>query len=231
MISVCIATYNGEKYIREQIRSILSQTKPVHEIIISDNCSTDRTLEILRSFEDNRIKIFSFDLKDVSLNFENALKNSKGEYIFLSDQDDIWAENKVEVMFNEATKFDLVISNAMLFDESGEIGDWFTLRGSTKSVVTNLFRFSYLGCCFLIKRDLLLRCFPFPPHDTLVSHDNWLYINAALKGKISIIEDCLVKYRRHSFNVSGGLTSMRSRWQRILYRLRLFYFYANTFRR
>jgi len=231
MISVCIATYNGEKYVSEQIRSILSQTKPVHEIVVSDNCSTDRTIEILRSFEDERIKIFTFEHKDVSLNFENALQKSKGEYIFLSDQDDIWAENKVEVMLNEAQKSDLVISNAMLFNESGEIGDWFTLRGSTKGVLTNLMRFSFLGCCFLIKRDLLLRCFPFPPHKTLVSHDNWLYVNAALKGKVSIIDNCLVKYRRHSLNVSGGITSTRSQWQRVLYRFKLYYFYANTLRR
>jgi len=231
MISVCIATYNGEKFISEQISSILSQTNPVHEIVISDNCSTDRTIEILHSFNDDRIKIYTFEQKDVSLNFENALKKSKGEYIFLSDQDDIWASNKVEVMLNEAQTFDLVVSNAMLFDESGEIGDWFTLRGSTKSVLTNLIRFSFLGCCFLIKRDLLMRSFPFPPNNTLVSHDNWLYVNAALKGRVSIIDDCLVKYRRHSFNVSGGVTSTRSQWQRIVYRLRLYFYYANTLRR
>ncbi|MDE5758415.1 MAG: glycosyltransferase, partial [Allobaculum sp.] len=91
MISVCIATYNGERYIETQIRSILDQLNEDDEIIISDDSSTDRTLDIIRSLNDSRIKLFAGNkFHSRTFNFENALKQATGDFIFLSDQDDIW---------------------------------------------------------------------------------------------------------------------------------------------
>ena len=99
MISVCIATYNGEKYIREQLDSILPQLGLDDEVIISDDSSTDNTLKIIEEYNDCRIKIFSNNkFYSPILNFENALKKAQGDFIFLSDQDDIWKSNKVEVV-------------------------------------------------------------------------------------------------------------------------------------
>ena len=84
MISVCIATYNGEKYIKEQMISILKQLSEKDEIIISDDSSTDRTIEIIENIKDSRIKILkNRKFSQPSLNFENALKSSKGDIIFL----------------------------------------------------------------------------------------------------------------------------------------------------
>ena len=104
MISVCIATHNGAHYIKEQIESILCQLGSTDEIIISDDGSTDKTIDILLAFKDKRIKIHHFKqlVKSkhshtyVCKNFENALKYAKGEYIFLADQDDWWMPDKVE---------------------------------------------------------------------------------------------------------------------------------------
>ena len=103
-ISVCIATYNGEKYIKEQLESIIHQLGEYDEIIISDDGSNDKTIQIIENFKDTRIKIFNhspnrktkykFDL--TTRNIENALSKAKGDFIFLADQDDIWIKNKVE---------------------------------------------------------------------------------------------------------------------------------------
>ena len=94
MISVCIATYNGEKYIKEQLLSILPQLGKKDEVIISDDHSTDNTLDIVKGLNDNRIKIVMNNReKGYTSNFENALSYAIGDYIFLSDQDDIWMSN------------------------------------------------------------------------------------------------------------------------------------------
>lgn len=101
MISVCIATYNGGKYIKEQLDSILFQLGKDDEVIISDDSSTDDTLSILESYHDERIVILTNQkFHSPVYNFENALKSAKGDFIFLSDQDDIWEPTKVEVMLD-----------------------------------------------------------------------------------------------------------------------------------
>ena len=134
MISVCLASHNGEKYIKKQIDSILSQLSSQDELIISDDGSTDLTLSIIHRYKDERIKLLHYK-QDVSVlrkkhskqfylatkNFENALKNAKGDYIFLSDQDDIWLPDRVEVMVNSLKKNDCVMCNLNLIDENDKI--------------------------------------------------------------------------------------------------------------
>ena len=101
MISVCMATHNGGKYIKEQIDSILVQISNEDELIISDDSSTDDTVEIIKKIKDKRIKLFENNkFFSPNLNFENALLHSKGDIIFLSDQDDIWKKDKVKIMGN-----------------------------------------------------------------------------------------------------------------------------------
>ena len=95
MITVCLAAYNGEKYIEEQINSILCQLSLNDELLISDDGSTDKTIKIISDLNDPRIKLFKNNFKSVQKNFEFLLQNSIGEIIFLSDQDDIWEKNKI----------------------------------------------------------------------------------------------------------------------------------------
>jgi glycosyltransferase involved in cell wall biosynthesis len=118
MNSICIATYNGEKYIHQQLTSILSQINIDDEVIISDDDSTDNTIEIIKSLNDKRIKIIHGGFHHFKWNFANALQHSKGEYIFLSDQDDIWIEGKYQACLNKLQKVDLICHNSSVVDEN-----------------------------------------------------------------------------------------------------------------
>ena len=120
MISVCMATYNGGKYIKEQLDSILPQLGKEDELVISDDGSKDNTYSIIQSYGDERIKLFYNHGKHGFVgNFENALKQCKGDYIFLSDQDDIWKVNKVSVVMEKLKDYSLVIHDAEIVDGEG----------------------------------------------------------------------------------------------------------------
>ena len=122
MISVCMATFNGEKYIKEQIESILSQISLSDELVISDDKSTDNTLDIIRDFNDPRIKLYIHE-KDHGFvrNFENALTKSNGDIIFLSDQDDIWMPDKVNTTLRVLGNCDFTFSDCVTINENEEI--------------------------------------------------------------------------------------------------------------
>ena len=105
MISVCIATYNGEKYLRQQLDSILSQIGKDDEVVISDDNSSDGTLALIQSYGDERLRVLhhdptkittTFPLDKPTHNFENALMHARGDVIFLADQDDVWHADKIE---------------------------------------------------------------------------------------------------------------------------------------
>lgn len=227
MISVCIATYNGEKYITAQIESILSQLSNTDEIIISDDCSVDKTIEICRKFNDPRIKIIK-NRKNVGYiaNFENALKKAQGDIIFLSDQDDIWADNKVSVFMEYFKQYDMVVSDATIIDQDNQIinTSFFEQRKVYKTIFGNIFKFGYLGCCMAFKSCILLKALPFPAKRKLCTHDNWLFLIGIFFFKAKIIDDKLVLYRRHGFNYStGDSKSVTSIWFKIYYRFYLLY--------
>ena len=119
MISVCMATYNGEKYIRQQLCSIISQIGEGDEVIISDDGSTDSTLDIVRNMADGRIRIVEGPCRQSpTLNFENALSHVKGDYIFLADQDDVWLPGKVSACMKWLGGYECVVSDAEMSDES-----------------------------------------------------------------------------------------------------------------
>lgn len=209
MISVCVATHNGEKYIKEQLDSILCQLSPEDEVVISDDGSTDSTLDIIKGYNDPRIKIFRkvHKLKGmkshyyVTMNFENALKHAKGDYIFLSDQDDVWYPNKVETCLELFQEYDMVLHNLECFD-----GDMNPLN---RNIYNNSFRYkNYLlrrgkhyGCALAFKRSLLRNILPFPKR--LVLHDYWIGIMGEIFGKFICIDQPLIKYRIHECNTSG----------------------------
>ena len=118
MISVCIATYNGDSFIRRQLETILPQLSPDDEIIISDDGSTDKTLSIIQALSSPLIKVYqNTGIHGYTPNFENALRMAKGDYIFLCDQDDVWLPNKVAICMKLLQTYDMVISDAELVDE------------------------------------------------------------------------------------------------------------------
>lgn len=227
MISVCIATFNGEKYIEKQIKSILSQLDDNDEIIISDDYSTDNTLEIIKNIDDNRIKIyFNPNQKGYTSNFENSLSHATGDIIFLSDQDDIWEKNKVEKSLEYLLKYDIVISDAQIIDVNGNIieNSYYKVRKMPKLIGLNIIRFSGLGCCMCFKKKLLKKALPFPPRQKLATHDNWLFLIGAIFFHAVIIPDKLISYRRHDSNAStGGIKHKINLLFMLKYRVYLFY--------
>ena len=202
-LSVCIATYNGEKYIQEQLLSILHQLDKNDEVIVSDDSSSDRTIEIIKAFKDERVIIYpNQKFRNPALNFENAIKKSSGDIIFLSDQDDIWEDDKVNVMRKYLLDYDLVLSDCRIIDsENKVIGDsFFEIRGSHKGVVNNLYKNSYIGCCMAFRKSLMDVFIPFPKG--IYMHDWWIGITSEIYGKVFFCEDKLVRYRRHENNAS-----------------------------
>jgi glycosyltransferase involved in cell wall biosynthesis len=197
-ISVCIATYNGEKYLHEQIDSILRQLGEDDEIVISDDSSTDKTIEIIESFHDKRIVLLQKQTFHSHVyNFENALKHAKGDTIFLADQDDIWLPHKVSHMLALLQKCDLVLSDAKMVNALKEpiCDSFFTFHHSKRGFFKNLYQNSYLGCCMAFNRKLLEIALPFPKYINM--HDWWIGMNAELYSSIIFTHEPLVLYRRH----------------------------------
>lgn len=206
-ISVCMAVFNGEKYIQEQISSILEQLSPCDELIVSDDCSIDKTLDIVRSFGDDRIKIVFNELdRGYSGNFENAINKSSGDIIFLSDQDDVWMEGKVSRMVDVLMSCDLVVCNAEYVDEylSPLRQTLFNLRGARKGFWSNLLKLRYLGACMAFRREIFKKVLPFPKNRALCPHDMWIALVGEFYFKVKTISTPLILYRRHAENVSSG---------------------------
>lgn len=206
-ISVCMAAYNGEIYIQEQIESILKQLKVDDELIISDDGSSDKTSIIVNEINDPRIKFIINDgEKGYTKNFENALKRSSGDIIFLSDQDDVWVDNKVEVMLKHLEDSDMVVSNAKIVDSQLKVIDdsHFRLYDVKKEFWNNFLKTRYIGACMAFKRNVLEKALPFPKHQKYCAHDYWLTIVSEALYKVSLEEVPLLLYRRHGNNASSG---------------------------
>lgn len=231
-VSVCIATYNGEKFIKRQLESIISQLDECDEVVISDDGSTDATLQIVKSFNSPLIRVLDNKLKHgYTGNFENVLNEAKGEYVFLSDQDDEWAPNKVEKCLECLKTYDFVVSDASIVGSKGEELEpsFFLLRSPKKGFLGNLYKFGYIGCCMAFKREVLNKALPIPGNHVLCSHDNWLMLVASMFYKCIILDDKLVRYRRHGNNVSTGeIKGNKSLFFRIKYRT---YLLINVLRR
>ena len=204
-VSVAMATYNGEKYIKEQIETILNNLDDKDELVISDDGSSDMTIEIINKINDKRIKLLEGPKKGLKKNFENAIKNTTGDVIFLSDQDDIWMENKVEKVlecFNN-NNYILIQHDAVVVDENDKvIYESFAEHRKVKTgVIKNLIKNSYHGCCIDFRKELIKEILPIP--DNVYFHDEWIGIVAELNGKTYFLDEKLIKYRRHSENTSS----------------------------
>ena len=203
-ISVCIATYNGEKYIKEQLDSILPQLDSNDEIIISDDNSKDRTLDIIANYNDNRIKVFNNTGRGIIQNFENAIINASGEYIFLADQDDIWNIDKVKICLDDFDKgFDLILSNCLIFDSDFKeilYESFFDFNRSKKGIVNNIIKNSYIGCCMAFNNRVKNKVIPFPKN--IPMHDSWIGIVSEIYFKVNFNKKKLISYRKHGENAS-----------------------------
>ena len=220
-ISVAMAAYNGGKYIREQLERILANLTDEDEIVISDDGSTDDTISIAKKFalKDSRVRIIDGPHEGIIANFENAIINCEGEYIFLSDQDDVWMNNKVSTVmpyFNSGNG--VVVHDARVMNENlTEViyESFFKYRGYGGGFLKNLIKNRYIGCCMAFKSDLINKCVPIPRN--IQMHDQWIGMMGDIYyGKTCFIDKQLLIYRRHSannsdFNHNGIIRMIRNR--------------------
>lgn len=223
MISVCMATYNGEKYIKEQIDSILVQLESEDELIISDDGSTDKTIDIINSYKDSRIKLLANNSHCYTANFENSLRHAKGDYIFLSDQDDVWLSGKVSRTINLLKNYDFVICNAVIVDSNLNV-----LNESRNELLLvkngflrNYIKTKYLGCCMAFTRNVLNFSLPFPTNHDLCLHDAWIALICEFKFRTYVDNTPLILYRRHKNAISNGSMKRTNSLLRIL-KIRLY---------
>ncbi len=230
-----MATYNGEQYIREQIDSILIQLGEFDELIISDDGSTDDTKEIINSFFDSRIIFLSNESESgVVGNFTNALKYSTGDVIFLSDQDDVWLDNRISIVLNHLKNHDAVVMNCKTTDQNLNVIEhsYFDFNNSKKGFFNNLYKSSYLGCCLAFNKNVLDYSLPIP-NNLLMFHDWWFGIMIELKFDVFFEKKPLLLYRRHmSTSSQTGNTSNRSLYLKLYSRLQLIiYAFLHYFRK
>lgn len=202
-ISVVIATYNGEAFLKSQIDSILTQLPENAEIIISDNVSTDKTIEIIENYNSSKIKlVINRDKKGAKNNFENALNHATGEIIFLSDQDDVWKPDKIKISLEYLRQSDIIVSDCDIIDEKNNVvlQSYFARRKSGKGLLKNLWANTYLGCCIAFNRKVLDLALPFP--EDIPMHDIWLGFIGELFFKTHFVKNSLVSYRMHNQNLS-----------------------------
>jgi glycosyltransferase involved in cell wall biosynthesis len=205
LISVVMCTYNGSLFLREQIDSILAQTYPNIELVISDDASTDNTVAILNEYSsDPRVRIYTTEKnRGYMNNFVHAFSLTKGAYISLSDQDDIWLPHKVETLYKAIGHKMLSYSNSLMIDEHGNC---LNKKLSDTSIMYTgddsrgfIFWSTIWGHTILIRKELLEYSLPIPSN---TPHDIWLGFRACTLGGIVYVDEVLTHYRRHSNNVS-----------------------------
>lgn len=216
-VDILLATYNGEKYIKEQVESILNQTYENIQIIISDDCSTDKTRQVLKEYENNeKIKIF-YQEKNLGYvkNFEFLLKQVESNLYMLSDQDDVWKKEKVEKSVEkiESEKLDLVFGDLEVVDENlntlyKSYNRYMHLIHKIKKYQKD-YRLQYLyncmtGCTIISRKNWIDKVLPFPTNSKYMIHDYWLGLVIALNGKVGYIEEPYILYRQHGKNQVGS---------------------------
>jgi len=215
LVSICLATYNGEKYLKEQLDSIVKQTYKNIELIVQDDCSNDATLEILQAYKEKlNITLYSNEKNLGYLqNFESLLHKTNGDLIALCDQDDIWKPNKIALLVEHIKDASLVYSNSLLIDADGN-----SLEKTLSQKLKNNFissstplDFLYDNCvsahAMLFKKELLLTLFPFAQH---IYFDAWIAANAANADGITYLDEALVLYRQHATNTLGNVKKSKT---------------------
>ncbi len=210
-ITVAIITYNRSNLMRESLQSVLVQTYRDMKIVVIDDCSTDFTWEYIQQYEknDNRIHCYRNE-KNLGFvkNFEKSIMLCRGEYIALSDQDDIWSLDHLEILYKNINDAILISSNAILLDNSNTLGrtmyDTLGLSNLNMNEHNAFFFILYnnfvQGAACLFKKELLKYAYPFP--DIIDFHDHWLALNAIMMGKINYLNEVTLNYRQHSKSIT-----------------------------
>ena len=221
-VSVALCTYNGEKFLKAQIDSILFQTQKVDEIIVCDDKSSDSTIAILENYKFSNPDVFKIYKNEVNLrsvkNFEKAISLCTGDIIFLSDQDDIWVENKVEKYieyFENHPTIDVLASNGYCIDENSTMHEKYSIWDVPQFLRENGIRVDYFaiigalsniatGASIAIRKTFVVKIIPFPEAKNY-HHDEWIALVAAEKNNFELLNEKYWYYRIHNKQQVGGV--------------------------
>lgn len=219
-ISILLSTYNGEKYLKEQLESILSQSFNDFKVLVRDDGSTDNTVTILKKYQKiypNKIDILADNGENLrsSRSFMKLLENSDSEYVMFCDQDDVWLPKKVEMTLKKIIEMKqkfgdiplLVHTDLVVVDESLRIinNSFFNFQkiDPYRDSFNNLLMQNVItGCTVMINKDLVQKCLPIP--DGVIIHDWWAGLVASKFGKIGYLSQATIHYRQHRANVVGA---------------------------
>lgn len=220
-VSVCMATFNGQAFIRSQIQSIVDQLDRNDELVISDDGSTDSTLEIVGSFYDCRVKVYHNKGRSGPVgNFENAIKNSICPVIVLSDQDDIWDSNKLNYIrscFSVSSCSPRVFQfNGCCIDKNGLLvqDDLFAYLKFHSGFFNTIVRNTFIGCNMAFDRSLLSVLLPFP--SKIPMHDSWIACCGYMFGQVYCHTRKVFHYRLHDNNFTKRKSS---NFQKVMWRI------------
>lgn len=207
-VSVCLASYNGEKYLKQQLDSILQQVRDGDEIIVSDDGSTDGTLKLLKDYQKkyDNIRVVKGPKDGFSSNFGNAILHANHDIIVFSDQDDIWCNNKIDLIC-EAFSDSMVttILHTMFTFRDDKLKDTSEIHISYHSgVLRNFVKSCYWGCCMAVRRDFVRRFLPFRKH--CAGHDQLIGLMSEKYGKVVFLDQPLIWHRLHVTNTSKPKT-------------------------
>jgi glycosyltransferase involved in cell wall biosynthesis len=227
-----MATYNGEKYLREQVDSLLAQSYASLEFIFVDDASSDSSLAILQAYaaKDSRIHLIENSVNQgLIATFEIGIRAAKGEMIALSDQDDVWLPGKISLLAEAIDSFSLIYANSALSNAEGEVTGKYSDRNHLcdyPSALNYVFGTKAMGHAMLFKREIIDVALPFTD---FVGHDYILGFAAASLNGVKYYPQTLVNYRQHSSNTIGAdlskgkknYTTRQERNARIVKRLEL----------
>lgn len=234
MFDILISTYNGEKYLAEQLDSIINQSYSNWKVIIRDDGSSDSTLSIIKNYIQNypnRIELLeSNDNLGPMLSFGELLKISKSKYIALCDQDDVWLCNKLELFYNKITDVekkypdkpilihsDIYVTDPKLNIVSQSFWKKLGLNPKVKSTLYYLTSNNVTGCSIVLNKELKDLILPIPKEASM--HDWWISLNASYFGIIDYFYTKTMYYRQHDGNVVGA--------RNIIFRMPKFFYFLH----
>ncbi|MCM3602672.1 glycosyltransferase [Robertmurraya korlensis] len=209
MLSVCLATYNGEDFVVRQLESVLKQLNDSDQVVVVDDCSKDQTVSLIKETFGGRVEVFvNASNSGPVKSFEKAISLAKGDIVFLCDQDDIWEDEKVERVLDafQNQEADLVIHDAYVVDGNLQTihSSWNQYNNNqvNQGIMGNIMKNAFTGAMMAFRKELVPLFLPLP--GTIEMHDQWIAIAAMLnKKKIVTIQEPLMKYVRHGGNVTG----------------------------
>ena len=224
MLSVCMATYNGERFVIRQLDSVLKQLNSDDEVIVVDDGSKDHTVQVIKDHYGDRVQVYVNERNaGVIKSFEKAISLAKGDILFLCDQDDVWEDHKVQTVVTafQEQQADLVVHDAYVVNGDLQVinPSWndFNHNNINQGIFGNILKNAYTGAFMAFKKEIVPLILPFP--SSIEMHDQWIALVCMIKKKkIVFLDTPLVKYVRHGGNVTG--MKKRSRMAQIKGRLR-----------